>query len=295
MNPYRFSIVIPTHNRPEQLAECLGAIQRLDFARDAFEIIVVDDGSRVSMKDQIGGTEELTGTRWIRTPNSGPAAARNRGASDSRGDFLVFIDDDCVPPPDWLVNVAHCATLHPDCLIGGRTLTTLVRNPYSITSQVILDAAYRFYNAAPLSARFLASNNMGLRADLFGHAGGFNERFRVASEDREFCDRWLHQSRRIVLCEEIVLYHDHMLTFRSFCRQHFNYGRGAFQYHSLRHKRGSGSIKQDMKFHTKLNSLLRDPLMKLNRPMAARVCSLLAVWQIMNLFGFLYQGSKSGN
>lgn len=295
MNPYRFSIVIPTHNRPEQLTECLLAIQHLDSAKDAFEIIVVDDGSRVSMKDQIGGMEGLTETRWIRTPNSGPAAARNRGSSESRGEVLVFIDDDCVPPPDWLASVAHCATLHPACLIGGRTLTTLVRNPYSITSQVILDAAYRFYNAAPLSARFLASNNMALRADLFARAGGFNERFRVASEDREFCDRWLHQDRRIVFCEEIVLYHDHILTFRSFCRQHFNYGRGAFQYHSLRHKRGSGSIKQDMRFHTKLNSLLRDPLMKLNRSMAARVCSLLAVWQIMNLFGFLYQGSKSRN
>jgi len=295
MNPYRFSIVIPTYNRPEQLTECLLAIQRLDFSKEAFEIIVVDDGSRVSMKDRIGGMEGMTETRWIRTPNSGPAAARNRGSSDSRGDYLVFIDDDCVPPPDWLANVAHCATLYADCLIGGRTLTTLVRNPYSITSQMILDAAYRFYNAAPLSARFLASNNMAVRADLFARAGGFNERFRVASEDREFCDRWLHQDLRIVFCEEMVLYHDHMLTLRSFCRQHFNYGRGAFQYHSLRHRRGSGSIKQDMRFHTKLNSLFRDPLMKLNRSMAARVCSLLAVWQIMNLFGFLYQGSKSGN
>jgi hypothetical protein len=47
-----------------------------------------------------------------------------------------------------------------------------------------------------------------------------------------------------------------------------------------------------MRFHTRLNSLLRDPLLKLNRSMAARVCSLLAVWQIMNLFGFLYQGSQ---
>lgn len=295
MSRYRFSIVIPTYDRPEQLRECLLGIQRLDFAREAFEIIVVDDGSRVSMKDQMGDMEERMGTRWLRTPNSGPAAARNRGSSDSRGEYLVFVDDDCVPPRDWLANVAHFTTLHPDCLIGGRTLTTLVRNPYSVTSQVILDAAYGFYNADPLSARFLGSNNMAVRADLFARAGGFNETFRVASEDREFCDRWLHQDRRMVFCEEILIFHDHMLTFRSFCRQHFNYGRGAFQYHSLRHRRGSGSIKQDMRFHARLNSLLRDPLAKLNRSMAARVCSLLAVWQIMNLFGFLYQGSKSRN
>ncbi len=295
MNPYRFSIVIPTRNRPEQLAECLLSLGRLDFDKEAFEIVVVDDGSSVPMEDRLGGMEALPETRWIRIPNSGPAAARNRGSRDARGDYLAFIDDDCVPPPDWLTNVARSAATYPECLIGGRTLTRLVRNPYSTTSQAIVDAAYRFYNAAPLSARFLASNNMTVRADLFALAGGFNESFRIASEDREFCDRWLHQDRRIVFCEEIVLSHDHLLTFRSFCRQHFNYGRGAFQYHSLRHRRGSGSMRQDMRFHAKLSSLLRGPIAKLNRPMAVHVCSLLAVWQIVNLFGFLYQAFQSEN
>jgi GT2 family glycosyltransferase len=295
VNPYRFSIIIPTHDRPEQLTECLTAIRRLDFPKDALEIIVVDDGSRVPVKERIGEKEGLQDIRWIRIPNSGPAAARNRGAMASNGDYLVFIDDDCIPSSDWLANVAHCATLYPDCLIGGRTLNRLVHSPYSTTSQIILDAAYRFYNATPLFARFLTSNNMTVRADLFTRVGGFNEGFRIASEDREFCDRWIHQDRQIVFCEEIVIFHHHRLTLESFCRQHFNYGRGAFQYHSLRHKRGSGSIKADMRFHTRLGSLLKNPLMKMNRSMAVKVYALLALWQIVNLFGFLYQGSTSRN
>jgi GT2 family glycosyltransferase len=292
VNPYRFSIIIPTHDRPEQLTECVTAIRRLDFPTDALEIIVVDDGSSVPVKEQIGGKEELQGTRWIRIPNSGPGAARNRGALASNGDYLVFIDDDCIPSSDWLANVAHCATLYPDCLIGGRTLNRLAHNPYSTASQIIVNAAYRFYNTTPLSAQFLASNNMTVRASLFASVGGFNEGFRIASEDREFCDRWLHQNRRIVFCEEILIFHHHILTLESFCRQHFNYGRGAFQYHSLRHKRGSGSIKADMRFHTRLGSLLGAPLMSLDRATAAKVFVLLALWQIANLFGFLYQATS---
>jgi len=295
VNTHRFSVIIPTHDRPAQLAQCLMAIRSLDFPKDALEIIVVDDGSPVPVKERIGEKEELQDTRWIRIPNSGPAAARNRGATASNGDYLVFIDDDCIPSSDWLANVARCATLYPDCLIGGRTLNRLANNPYSTTSQIIVNAAYGFYNATPLRARFLASNNMTVRTDLFASVGGFNEGFRIASEDREFCDRWLHQNRRIVFCEEIVIFHHHTLTLETFCRQHFNYGRGAFQYHSLRHKRGSGSIKGDMRFHTRLGSLLGTPLMKLNRTMAARVCVLLALWQIVNLFGFLYQASTSRN
>jgi GT2 family glycosyltransferase len=295
MNPYRFSVIIPTYNRPEQLTECLMAIRSQDFPKDSVEIIVVDDGSHVPVKERVGGKEELGDIRWIRIDNSGPAAARNRGSNVSRGDYLVFIDDDCIPSPDWLANVDRCATLYPDCLIGGRTLNRLLQNQHAATSQIIVDAVYRFYNADPASARFLATNNMTVRADLFASVGGFHEGFRIASEDREFCDRWLHQKRRIVFCEEIVIFHDHLLNFPSFCRQHFNYGRGAYQYHSLRHKRGSGRIRADMKFHVKLYSLLRASFIKLNRTMGVKVFIMLVVWQIMNLIGFLVQSSKPRN
>ncbi len=293
MSPCRFSIIIPTYNRPGHLAECLTAIRRLDFPKDSVEIIVVDDGSRVPVREGMGKQEERQHTQWIRIPNSGPAAARNRGARASHGEYLVFIDDDCIPSTDWLENIAHSAALYPDCLIGGRTRNRLVHNPYSTASQIIVDAAYRFYNPNPLSARFLASNNMIVRADLFAQAGGFDEGFRIASEDREFCDRWLHQGRRIVFCEEIVIFHGHTLTLGSFCKQHYNYGRGAFQYHALRQKRGSGSIREDMKFHAQLAPLLGAPLRELHRTTAARVLLLLVLWQIMNVFGCLHQGWAS--
>lgn len=292
MSLHRFSVIIPTYNRRVQLTECLMAIRSQGFPKDAVEIIVVDDGSRVPVEERIRRHEELGKIRCVRVPNSGPAAARNWGSKASRGEYLVFIDDDCIPSPDWLANVDQCATLHPDCLIGGRTMNRLFHNPHATTSQLIVDAVYRFYNADPISARFLATNNMTVRADLFAHVGGFHEGFRIASEDREFCDRWLHQKRQIVFCREIVIFHDHLLDFASFCRQHFNYGRGAYQYHYLRHERGSGSIKADMKFYTTLDTLLRPSLMKLKRTMATKVCVLLAVWQIMNLIGFLVQGSK---
>jgi glycosyltransferase involved in cell wall biosynthesis len=41
-----FFIVVPTYDRPKQLAACLQALGRLDYARESFEVIVVDDGSK---------------------------------------------------------------------------------------------------------------------------------------------------------------------------------------------------------------------------------------------------------
>ena len=43
--PARFSVVVPTYNRPARLAACLAAVAALDYPRDAFEVVVVDDGS----------------------------------------------------------------------------------------------------------------------------------------------------------------------------------------------------------------------------------------------------------
>ncbi len=45
-----FSIIVPTFNRPTQLAACLTALARLDYPRDRFEVVVVDDGSEKSRR-----------------------------------------------------------------------------------------------------------------------------------------------------------------------------------------------------------------------------------------------------
>src|SRR5690348_17430989 len=46
-----FSVIIPTHNRPKQLAACLRAIAEVDYPRDRFEVIVVDDGGSASLQE----------------------------------------------------------------------------------------------------------------------------------------------------------------------------------------------------------------------------------------------------
>ena len=48
--PLSFSIIIPTYNRPRQLAVCLEALQKLDYSRSHLEVIVVDDGSEADLE-----------------------------------------------------------------------------------------------------------------------------------------------------------------------------------------------------------------------------------------------------
>ena len=96
-----FSVVIPTHNRLEVLAEVIRALEFQDGAPE-FEVVVVDDGSSDGTAAHLA-TLVARGTirflRTIRTPHVGLAAARNAGVRASRGTHVYFIDDDVVPAP----------------------------------------------------------------------------------------------------------------------------------------------------------------------------------------------------
>lgn len=284
-----FSIIIPTYERPDRLAACLEAIACLDYPRDRFEVIVVDDGSETSPQEVVDSVRDRLEARLLRQPNGGPASARNRGAAQARGAFLAFTDDDCLPAPDWLSELASRFEKTPDHAIGGRTFNGLDKNPFSTFSQMIIDFAYRRYNANPAQATFFASNNLAVPAQAFATLGGFDQTF-LTSEDREFCDRWLHHSRQLSYVPGAVVCHTNDLTLDSFCRQHFNYGRGAFHFYKARAGRGSGGFAPDAGFY---GNLLRWSWQRFRSEPhvmgTLRQGSLLALWLLVNTLGFAWQ------
>ncbi len=227
-----FSIIIPTYQRPAQLEQCLRAITRLDYPANRFEVVVVNDGSRGHPEKVVAPFAARINVTLLKADHNGPATARNIGAAGAKGEFLVFTDDDCLPLPNWLQSFSKCFSEAPDGLIGGRTLNSLPDNPYSTAGQLLCDYLYAAYNADCQNARFLTSNNLGLKRQHFTRIGGFDANFRWAGgEDREFSRRWRHHGRRIIYAPEAAILHHHALTFNTFFRQHFIYGRGAFLFH----------------------------------------------------------------
>jgi len=262
---------------------------RLAYHVDGFEVVVVDDGSRTPLDGVVEPFRDKLNVTLIRQRNQGPGAARNAGALVARGHFLAFTDDDCRPASDWLQKLETRFGDTPDGMIGGRVISPLKHNPYSTASQLIIDMAYAFYNQNPYPSFFFTSNNMAVPAELFRKVGGFNAAFRTASEDRELCNRWFHLCHKMTYAPEVIVFHEQALTLGSFCRQHLNYGRGAFQYHQLRKKRGSGKIQNDMKFYPRFPRLLRDSMANIPQAKTAKVVILLLFWQICNTAGFWFE------
>jgi len=88
-NYQHFSVIVPVYNGGETLDECLGAILNQDYPREAYEVIVVDDGST----DDSRRIAERRGVRTIALPrNEGRIVARITGAREATHKTLCLVD-----------------------------------------------------------------------------------------------------------------------------------------------------------------------------------------------------------
>lgn len=293
-NKIVFSIIIPTYNRPQPLTNCLQSLADLDYPDNRFEVIVVDDGSKISLKTVVKPLQNQLNLTLIPQANAGPATARNTGAKQAQGKFLAFIDDDCTPANNWLQVLETYLIAHANDLIGGCIINALSENIYATASQALLDYIYASYQNKTKFPQFFTSNNIALSAENFWAIGGFDTNFPLAAaEDREFCDRLLSHNYKMRYAPEAIVYHAHHLTLKTFYRQHFNYGRGAFLFHktySQRHPQQK-SI-QPWSFYLKL---LTYPLTKQYAQSAVLLCFLILLSQIATTFGMVTEKLLSQN
>jgi len=249
--PY-FSIIIPTYARPQKLSNCLSALSQLDYPSSCFEVIVVDDGSPMSLDQVIALWQSQLTLSLLKQKNQGPSLARNLGANQAKGEFFAFTDDDCSPAPGWLQKLAEQFEKTPNGLIGGRTINGLPDNIYSTTSQLLIDYLYDYYKVEHGKTRqtsFFTSNNLAVSRKIFQEMGGFSEKFLlVAAEDREFCDRALQLGYEMIYVPQACVYHAHHLTLFQFWRQHFHYGCGAIHFNQARKFRNLEKIKPESSF-----------------------------------------------
>ncbi len=166
------SIIIPTYNRPKQLAVCLKSLAKRDYPTDRFEVIIIDDGSDISPDLIIASFRSLLDIKVIRQNHAGVGIGRNTGATKAKGELLVFTDDDCQPASNWLQELAAQFRKSPDCIIGGKTINILSDNIYSTASQMLISFLFGYYNTNPDHAEFLNGSNLSVPKELFlGRSG----------------------------------------------------------------------------------------------------------------------------
>lgn len=285
---HTFSVIIPTFQRPLQLARCLQSLVRSTYPREQFEVVVVDDGSDQPPQAVIAAFRQYINITLLTQSHAGPAQARNTAAAQARGKFFAFTDDDCVPDPNWLSNLEQYLAEAPSNAVGGQIINALDSNPYSTASQRIIDYVYAYYNTDPARARFFSSNNFALPAKLFHLIGGFDPTFRTA-EDRDLCDRWLCHGYAMTFASDAMVYHLHPLTFRGYGKQHFEYGRGAVHFLLSSRRRHGGRWKLEFRFYL---GLCNPRYYSRQQHSRLKYAALVVIWQALNLAGFLWEAWK---
>jgi glycosyltransferase involved in cell wall biosynthesis len=283
------SVVIPTYNRPAPLARCLAALSKLDYGRENFEVIVVDDGSKVDLAAVADRFHERLDLKLLKQCNAGPSAARNTGIAAAKYDSIAFTDDDCAPRPDWLRTILRPLCRNPDTLVGGVCINSLPNNSYATVSQTITDVIHAHFNRNPEQAVFFPSYNMAASRRRLLEIGGFDPGFRWA-EDRDLCDRWAARNWPLVVARDALIDHAHEMGLVGFLRQHFGYGRGAWRYHRARQRRQTGSFEIEGSFYTKCFRAALD-----SKPVTrgTLLAGLVGVWQAANAAGFGYEAMRS--
>lgn len=289
-----YSIVVPTYRRRDALARCLEAIEALDFQRDRFEVVVVDDGSPTPPADLVASLDPSIEAQLVCARHGGPATARNTGARLARGRYLVFTDDDCMPRPDWLRSIDRLTSNGSrPVAYGGRVINVLGDNLCATASQGIVDYLYEYFGEHTAPRRFFTSNNLVVPRDDFLELGGFDETFTLAAaEDRDLCERWLDAGKGLHFASQVVVDHAHRLTLAGFNRQHFGYGRGAFDLHRSRAHRGERSLEiEPLRFYFRLVAY---PLRR-SRTWRSGVLALLHAWsQVAYVAGYFYERIRRG-
>lgn len=189
-----FTVVIPACNRPDLLAKALESLRPevQGISPDAYEVVVTDDSCNGEVLRLI--EQRFPWVRWLQGPQRGPAANRNHGAQAAHGDWLVFMDDDCIASPQLLS--VYRAHLGQGMVLEGRTIP--------------LGARTRCDEECPANETggYLWSCNMAIDRQLFHELRGFDEAYpSPAMEDVDFCCRVLGSGIQPVFLSGASVYH----------------------------------------------------------------------------------------
>lgn len=214
------SVIVPAYNASETIDACLKALLHQTVPRSDYEIIVVDDGATDRTREVVEG---YAGVRLLSQPHRGPAAARNLGVSQAKGEFLLFTDADCVPTEDW-IEVITQPFADPE-IVG-------VKGVYR-TSQKELMARFvqiEYENKYDKMSKekyidFVDTYSAAYRKTVFANNRGFDPIFPMASgEDVEFSYRLAREGHKMVFVPGAIVCHRHVDSVSGYWRRKYHVG-----------------------------------------------------------------------
>lgn len=214
-SPVRVSIVVPVWNGADLTEKCLYGIAGNTADEPNYEVIVVDNGSTdwttYLLHAMEGDLRVLSNDR-----NLGFARACNQGAGDAKGDYLLFLNNDTVPRPDWLSAMVRLADSDPQIGVVGARLVYPDGTIQHAGMELVEGMPDHVFRGVPgddprvtrqRDLDMVTGACLMVRRDLFGQLGGFDPQYINGVEDVDLCLRVRQQGYRVVYCPDAVVEH----------------------------------------------------------------------------------------
>jgi glycosyltransferase involved in cell wall biosynthesis len=206
----RVSVIIPVYDQPQALHRCLQALARQTCGREAFEAIVVDNGSIPPLPDL---SREFPFARVAIEPRPGSYAARNHGLSLARGDVLAFTDADCEPADSWIeAGLRRLGTTPAAGFVAGRIVLRFA-SAAPVTAAELYEAVFGFPQEKYVGWGFAATANLFAPRATFDAVGAFDATL-LSGGDMEWGQRVRRAGIPQVYAAEVLVTHDARRTLR---------------------------------------------------------------------------------
>lgn len=210
------------------LRELLGSINFSDCLFEQLEVIVVNDGSSDGTADflfKFSKMDHLFSFKYFNLNNQGPAFARNYGAQMSSGNWLVFIDDDCLLSINYFSSADKILLNQPD-------LVSLAGHVVSYSNSFI--SRYIDWSGLMLSPyvdnhnkTYFVTANAWIRKDVFLQLGGFDLSFKNASGEDVYLSMQIRSAGySIYFDKNVFVRHRHRDSLIGLIKTCSLYGRG---------------------------------------------------------------------
>lgn len=216
------SVVIPTCNRREALARCLDSIVAQTYC--SFEIVVVDDCSSDDtpkfLVDFAAAHEDVDLESYRNDHNCGANASRNRAIRAAKGEYVAFLDSDCVARPDWLEKLIDAFDSERVAAVTGRVTMPPPSNIFELTLK-----GTSHVHGAGAAPRLVAGNMCIRRSLLLQHP--LDEDLKYGCDEEGIYLRLRAAGFEQIVAPDAIVRHEHYFDRGSFFRQAFRGGAAA--------------------------------------------------------------------
>jgi len=212
------SIIVLNYNQKSYLSKCLSSLKQLNYPRDKFEVILVDNCSTDGSVEYVKNIAP-----WVRVlrfrRNYGFAGGNNRAVKFSKGEYIAFLNPDTEVDKDWLLELVKGMRKHPDVAsCGGKVLflkeRDVIQNAGHKMTWIGIPCAigYREEDAGqyeePRYTLAASGCAMLVRKDIFEKLGGFDEDYFLYVEEGDFGLRLWLSGYKVAYFPKAIAYHE---------------------------------------------------------------------------------------